>query len=192
MILERLQNNKAYYDFLQKIKSPEELYNFLNRNNFDYGFVDKFTGNHYYDIDNKNYQLYRTSFPCELLNNKIGVCWDYVELERDIFTKLNIPHKVVYVELDNITNDTHTFLIYKHNNLFKYFEYSFLNYKGIYSFKNINSILDFVYTNMIKKYDNKRLDIAMIKQLNEPYNFWLDIEQYLEYANFSDNLKYDL
>ncbi len=53
-------------------------------NNIEYGYKDKDNHLHFFIDDNfsSNYVL---QSPLEVLQNKVGVCWDQVELERSLF-----------------------------------------------------------------------------------------------------------
>ena len=58
-------------------------------NDIKYGYLD-INGNIHYVIDKDFESLYTLQSPGETLNNKVGVCWDQVELERYLFDKKNI------------------------------------------------------------------------------------------------------
>ena len=82
-------------------------------NDIKYGYLD-INGNIHYVIDKDFGSLYKLQSPRETLNNKVGVCWDQVELERYLFDKKNIKFNTYFIVYysDNIC-PTHTFLIYK-------------------------------------------------------------------------------
>lgn len=67
-----------------------EIMNIMNTIN--YGFLDK-NGNNIFDFNNVEFIFNKTYYlmsPTELLNKKVGVCWDQVELERFLFEKNSI------------------------------------------------------------------------------------------------------
>ena len=80
-------------------------------NDIKYGYLD-INGNIHFDIDEDFESLYTLQSPGETLNNKVGVCWDQVELERYLFDKKNIKFNTYFIVYysDNIC-PTHTFLI---------------------------------------------------------------------------------
>lgn len=108
-------------------------------NDIKYGYLD-INGNIHYVIDKDFESLYTLQSPGETLNNKVGVCWDQVELERYLFDKKNIKFNTYFIVYysDNIC-PTHTFLIYKIDNDYYWFEHSWEKYRGIrkYSSENI-------------------------------------------------------
>ena len=96
-----------------------------------YGYVD-IKGVIHNEVDDKFSEHYKLQTPDEVLINKIGVCWDQVELERFLFDKNNIDFKTYFiVYYDNDKCPTHTFLIYKDGNNFCWFEHSWEKYRGI-------------------------------------------------------------
>lgn len=112
------------------------------------------------DIDDKFSELYKLQSPQETLENKIGVCWDQVELERYLFTKNNIEFKTYFiVHYDNDKCPTHTFLIYKNNNKYYWFEHSWEKHKGITVYDSELDALKDIKNNFIKD------------ELNNKYNY---------------------
>lgn len=103
-------------------------------NNIEYGYLD-INGIIHSNTDELFSELYKLQSPQETLKNKIGVCWDQVELERYLFEKDNIEFKTYFiVHYDNDSCPTHTFLIYKENNKYFWFEHSWEKYRGIKSY----------------------------------------------------------
>lgn len=121
-------------------------------NELEYGFKDEY-GNNIIDHDPKKWNNQFASFyylqsPEELLRTKCGVCWDQVELERDLFTKDSVSTKTYFVYiLDGDTLSSHTFLIYEDENKYYWFEHSWEKYKGIHEY---NSELDLLLDVMNK------------------------------------------
>ena len=65
-------------------------------NDIKYGYLD-INGNIHYVIDKDFGSLYKLQSPGETLNNKVGVCWDQVELERYLFDKKNIKFNTYFI-----------------------------------------------------------------------------------------------
>lgn len=100
-------------------------------NDIKYGYMDN-KGEIHNDANDEFSELYKLQSPQETLENKIGVCWDQVELERYLFKKKNIEFKTYFiVHYDNDRCPTHTFLIYKDNNKYYWFEHSWKKHRGI-------------------------------------------------------------
>ncbi len=129
----------------QDIKSPIDLYNFMEEN-IIYGFVSRYDNTCYTRVSLKNDTLYenllkRSYFlqkPFEILQNKYGLCWDQVELERDWFLKNKYKIYTFYVKLNN-----HCFLIFESNHKFYLFERSFKLALGIHQFSTLDEALLF-------------------------------------------------
>jgi hypothetical protein len=131
----------------EKIKTPEELLEFMN--NIKYGYIGKNDQKIYtskdknFDADmGKEYYLQDTK---QLLESKRGVCWDQTELERTWFAKQNFDFKVFYlafVKEEANTLPTHTFLAYKNNDKWYWFEHSFHIHQGIHQYDNLQDLIE--------------------------------------------------
>lgn len=151
MNMEKLQQNdfeksKEMVKF-EKIKSPEELMSFM-QNNIEYGFIGKNDDKKYSYEDNnfkkKFVEEYFLQSPEELLENKIGTCWDDVELERSWFSKNNYDFKTYFMMFikEKVNNlPMHTFLVYQKDDKFYWFEYSDYKNRGIHEYNNLEELL---------------------------------------------------
>ena len=115
-----------------------------------YGFKDK-NGN---DVSEKDFaSLYYLQTPEELLQSKCGVCWDQVELERALFLKANMNIKTYFIFM--VINDklpSHTFLTYKENDKYYWFEHSWQSHKGIHEYDSEPLMLKDIKSLFIKEY----------------------------------------
>lgn len=115
-------------------------------NTIEYGYKDE-EGKNIIDVnpekwDNEFYTFYKLLSPQELMNCKCGVCWDQVELERELFKQQNIPFKTYFIFInDGKKLPSHTFLVYVDNNMFYWFEHSWFKYKGIHEYSSEKELL---------------------------------------------------
>ncbi len=129
-----------------------------------YGWTDK-QSNIKYEVDNTFSSNYILQSPNQVLESKVGVCWDQVELERYYFNKTNLVHKTFFiVHYDNDKCPTHTFLIYYKNNKVYWFEHSWTKYIGIHEYNSINELLKdikqkFITTELNNNYNSNDLVI---------------------------------
>lgn len=133
--------------------------NIMNElNKIEYGWIDK-NNNRYSEVNNLFSDNYVLQSPEQVIENKIGICWDQVELERYLFEKENIKFNTYFIEyFNNQNNPTHTFLIYKENNKYYWFEYSYKIFRGIHEFNTEQEALKNIKEKFIKA------------ELNENYN----------------------
>ncbi len=120
--------------------SENEIMKLMNKIN--YGWMDKEGIKHIDDFDTFSSD-YILQSPENIIKNKIGVCWDQVELERYYFNKFNFSIKtffIVYYD-DNIC-PTHTFLIFEKNNKYYWFEHSWEKFRGIHEYNNLKELLN--------------------------------------------------
>lgn len=142
----------------------------------EYGFLDN-NGNNIFNnvkpecIFNKVYYLMS---PEELLNKKVGVCWEQVELERRLFEENNIKNETYFIYIDDKNNlPSHTFLVYYVDNKVYWFEHSWFDEKGIHEYNNLNDLLNDVEIKFIKSRENevpKGLDVHIYKYNKPNYN----------------------
>ena len=133
--------------------------NIMNElNKIEYGWIDK-NNNKYNEVNNLFSDNYILQSPEQVIKNKIGICWDQTELERHLFEKENIDFNTYFIEyFNNQNNPAHTFLIYKENNKYYWFEHSYKIFRGIHEFNTEQEALKNIKEKFIKA------------ELNENYN----------------------
>ena len=150
--------------------NEHEIMNLMNTIN--YGWVDKKGIKHINDFETFSSD-YILQSPEELINNKIGVCWDQVELERAYFKNYKSVKTFFIVHYDNNKCPTHTFLTYKKDNNYYWFEHSWEKLRGIHKYNSEKDLLIEVRQYFIKyelknKYDE---DSLIIREYTKPkYN----------------------
>ena len=103
---------------------------------FDYGYISRKPPFERIDHNVRNplvmYKKWALSSPAEIEKNKIGICFDQCELERDFCNKHDIPCKTFFVQLKYIPN-VHTVLMFETNpDEWYVFENAFERFSGIY------------------------------------------------------------
>ena len=155
-------------DNIQKIMNVME--------EIEYGFLDNNRNNicDNVDLEDTFNKVYYLMSPEELLNKKIGVCWDQVELERKLFGENNIKNETYFIYIDDKNNlPSHTFLVYYVDNKVYWFEHSWFDEKGIHEYNNLNDLLNDVEIKFIKSRENevpKGLDVHIYKYNKPNYN----------------------
>ena len=138
---------KAFND----VKTPQELLEFMDKN-INYGYVGVQTNKLYlFDDPEFNSAMFekkdwKLSSLESLLLDGYGHCWNQVELEKQWFDNHNYEYKTIFIWFYfNKENNfpTHTYLIYKKNNKFYYFEHSDFNNRGIYEFNSYEEAIEF-------------------------------------------------
>jgi hypothetical protein len=148
-------------------------------NDIKYGYLD-INGNIHFDIDEDFDNKYKLQSPNETLNNKVGVCWDQVELERYIFSKyIKLPFETYYIVCNNRERGTHTFLIYKKDNKSYYFENSYEKFRGIKEFNNTRDIIKYVGANVLA--DNPDATSYETFKYNKPRD-GSSVQQFMDYC----------
>lgn len=181
---------------IESLKTPIEakgqlgIWNYYNEfeimdlmQNIEYGYVDKNNIKHK-TIDENFPNNYILQTPNELIKNKVGICWDQVELERFYF-KTNPYNIQTYfiVYYDNNKCPTHTFLTFEKENKFYWFEHSWEKYRGIHEYKTINDLLNDVKNKFIKDelHNNYHKENLLIYNSSKP-KYHITIKEFYKHC----------
>lgn len=131
-----------------KAKGQLNIWNFYSINeimtlmdNIEYGWLDQ-NNNQHNLIDNTYQDNYILETPQEVMKNKIGVCWDQVELERYYLRTHDLNIKTYFlVYYDNDKCPTHTFLTYEKDNKYYWMEHAWMKFKGIHEYSSKKELL---------------------------------------------------
>lgn len=151
--------------------------------NIEYGWIDK-SNNKHYIVDEKYANNYKLQSPEEITKTKIGVCWDQVELERSFFENIKIPYQTYFlVHYDNDKCPTHTFLTFKLNNKFYWFEHSWRPYKGIHEYQSLIELLKdvkekFIINELENNYNEENL---ILREYPKP-NYNISTEEFYKHC----------
>ena len=152
--------------------------------NINYGWVDN-KGHIHKEVDDNFASSYILQSPKEVLNSKVGVCWDQVELERYYFANTGLDIKTYFiVYYDNKNCPTHTFLTYEKDNIYYWFEHSWSIFKGIQEYKSLEELLLDVKNKFIKHVLNNNCDKdnLYIYEYSKP-KYHLTTNEFYEYCS---------
>lgn len=118
---------------------------------------------------------YTLNSPEKTIKDKMGVCWDQVELERKYFDELNVETKSYFMcNYDGTFFPTHTFLVVFIDNKYYYFENAWMPYKGVEKFNSLRELLNVVVSRFnkmcIDKYNLKESDTVIYEYTKPEYN----------------------
>ncbi len=150
------------------------------------GYVDK-DGNKYLSFNDNFKDIYSLQGTREILNTKIGLSFDQVELERELLSKLNIDLRTYFIYYPS-TGDSHSFLIYKDNGKYYWFEHAWLKYKGIHEYDNKNDLLVDVigkFVNIIPNGDVNKIKLYLFDKPRKGINY----TRYMSNAINGKNIK---
>lgn len=174
-----------------KINTPQELLEFMSKNIF-YGYLGKSGRVYQYndpDFNSRWENEYVLEDANEVLKNKVGNCWDQVEFERSWFLSHNYEIKTFFeiVNLD-YPNDypSHSFLAYKENDKWYWFENADYNNQGIHSFNSLDELIDFEYQKyleLLHSFNIKEEEIKniILKEFDKPKSN-ISFKEYLEHV----------
>lgn len=121
----------------------EELNEYIKEieENIKYGWYD--TKNNLREHVDKDFMIeYRTQSPEQIKKNKHGVCWDFVELERDYLEEKKADFKTIFVVINNLIlkHPNHAFVILKENDKYYWVEATLKDNKGIHEFNTLEEL----------------------------------------------------
>lgn len=140
-----------------KAKGQLNIWNYYNEfeimdlmKDIEYGWIDK-NNNKHSVVDETYSDNYILQSPNEVIKNKIGVCWDQVELERYYFKGNDWNVKTYFlVHYDGDKCPTHTFLTFEKNNKYYWFEHSWERFRGIHEYQSLKELLFDIRDKFIK------------------------------------------
>lgn len=140
-----------------KAKGQLGIWNYYNEvevmdlmKNVEYGWLDK-NNNKHNKVDEQYSDNYILQSPNEVIKNKVGVCWDQVELERYYFKGNSWNTKTYFiVHYDSDKCPTHTFLTFEKDNKYYWFEHSWERFRGIHEYTTLKALLVDVRDKFIK------------------------------------------
>ncbi len=148
------KDNKEMYRFLKRIgfeeyesknrivimKINDAAQNILKQmEDIKIGYADR-KGNYYHNCKDDFYDVYYLQKPQDLMESKVGLCFDQVELERFLLSKYDMDLRTYYlIYQDGLLGPSHSFLIYKDNNKYYWLENSWLKHRGIHEYESKES-----------------------------------------------------
>ncbi len=183
---------------MNNIRTPEDLLKFMSEN-IEYGYLGKNGKIYNYDDPDFNFDWfnqYKLQSQTELLESLHGTCWDQVEFEREWFLSKKYEVKTIYemVSLD-YDNDypTHTFLVYKYDNNWYWFEHSDFNNRGIHKFNTFEELINYQYKKYIEflktfNISNEEIEKIIITEFDKPKEN-ICVEEYLNHTMNSKHIK---
>jgi len=123
---------KAVENKLPILTTPKELLKFMKLIKYDF------------HTDEEKYII---KSPEQLIQSRLGICYDEVELERIYFNFWKYQFKTFFIYSSDPKDEkpTHTFLIFKKNSQYFWFEHSWENNRGIHGpFKSYRNSVNFV------------------------------------------------
>ena len=158
-----------------------------------YGWLDKYNKKHTI-VDETFSNDYMLQSPSEIISNKVGVCWDQVELERNYFKGNDWDIKTYFiVHYDGDRCPTHTFLTYKKNNKYYWFDHSWERFKGIYEYNNEKDLLlevrdKFINYELNNQYENENL---VLHEYKKP-KYHISVQEFYTHCDSGEYIDFSL
>ena len=132
------------------------------------GYRDK-EGNKYLGYKKNFKDVFYFQSPKQLLESKIGTCFEQVELEREVASKLDVDYRTYYMTYpDNEYDISHTFLIYKDHKKYYWVENAWLTYQGLHSYNSKEALLNDVVSKFVATIPNGELKKVKLYVYDKP------------------------
>lgn len=151
----------------------------------------------YRDKDGNKYIGYKWNFkdifylqsPKQLTESKIGTCFEQVELEREIVSKLGADLRTYFIHYpDDKMDISHAFLIYKDTKKYYWVENAWLKYRGLHIYDTKEELFDDVlnkFVDTIPDGDFKKVKLY----LYEKPRFGINYSKYLAHCINGKSIK---
>lgn len=138
------------------------------------GYRDK-NGSLYSGFRHDFKEVYYLQNPKQLLESKVGCCFDQVELERELVSKLDVDCRTYFMMYpDDKIDYAHTFLIYKDSKKYYWLENAWVKYKGVHVYDSKDELFDDVmnkFVDTIPDGDVKKLKMFMYEKPRAGINY---------------------
>ena len=146
-----------------------------------YGWIDRNNSKHTI-VDETYSDNYILQSPAKVIENKVGVCWDQVELERYYFKDWNIKTYFL-VHYDNDKYPTHTFLTFEKNNRYYWFEHAWEVFSGIHEYESLKQLLLDVRNKFIKyELNNKYITENLILYEYKKPEYYISVQDFYKHC----------
>ena len=174
-----------------KAKGQLNIWNFYNEfeimdlmKDIEYGWIDK-NNNKHSVVDETYSDNYILQSPNEVIKNKIGVCWDQVELERYYFKGNDWNIKTYFlVHYDGDKCPTHTFLTFEKNNKYYWFEHSWERFRGIHEYQSLKELLFDIRDKFIKyELDNDFVSENLVLHEYKKPKYHISVQEFYNHCD---------
>lgn len=182
-----------------KAKGQLNIWNYYNEleimnlmKNIEYGWIDKNNNKHNF-VDETYSNNYILQSPNEVIKNKIGVCWDQVELERYYFKGNDWNIKTYFlVYYDGDKCPTHTFLTFEKNNKYYWFEHSWESFRGIHEYESLKKMLLDIRDKFIKhELNNDYVSKNLVLHEYKKPKYHISVQEFYNHCDYGRYINFE-
>ncbi len=167
------------------ITTPQDLLIYLQKN-VKYGFTHGgkvFTEEEPTFMENFN-KFYKIKLGKNLIKSGYGVCWDLTEFERLFFEEYGIEHECYFfLSFKNRQEGgpTHTFTLFKQNEKWCWFEFSWAYCRGIWEYETKEEALENILERFAKNCGKSKENIEAYKidKVRKPLNAYEIVNHFM-------------
>lgn len=115
------------------------------------GYRDKLGNKRPFYLEKDDLENLVIQSPKQVMESKIGSCFDQVEYTRDLVTKLGVDLRTYLIYYPDTKKEyIHTFLIYKDKSNYYWIENAWYKYRGLHIYKTKQDLFDDVLRKYVK------------------------------------------
>lgn len=153
------------------------------------GYVDK-EGNKYLGYNRNFKELFYLQSPKQLLESKVGTCFEQVELEREEANKLGVDYRTYYMTYPDDNYDiSHTFLIYKDHKKYYWVENAWFLHRGLHIYDSKEALLNDVISKFVKTIDKGEIKKVKLYVYDKP-RYGISYAKYLAHCVNGKSVRY--
>ena len=126
------------------INDLNEVFN--KTKDIEYGWFDS-KGSKHHKISEGLARNFRFQSPEELLKSKIGICFETLELNRQLLKDKNIESKSYFMVIPHGKFFSHTLLVTKDDKKVYWIESSLKNHEGVHEYNSLQELFTFMIDN---------------------------------------------
>ena len=172
---------------MEQINNVMDLMNFLNEIENGWMDIDK---NVYLNTEKGFKKKYVLSKPEEVIEHKVGTCYDQVELERVFFKQLGLKFNTYFmIYYDAKKLFTHTFVVYEEKEKFYWFEHAWEQNRGVHEYLSLYDLLKDVKEKFQKNNKVKFIgtDYLCIYKYRKP-KFHISLKDFYKHCENGENV----
>lgn len=172
------------------IMKYDAVYEILNdkMSDISLGYRDK-NGSFYSGFNSKFRENYYLQNPKQLLESKLGLCFDQVELARELASKVDAATRTYFILYpDDDMDYSHAIFVYKDKKRYYWYENSWIKYKGLHIYDSKDELLEDVLGKFVNTIPNGNMKKVKMYAYDKP-RFGSNYIRFMSFCISNRNIK---
>lgn len=168
----------------------DAVYEILNdkMKDISLGYRDR-NGSFYSGFNSKFRENYYLQNPKQLLESKLGLCFDQVELARELASKVGGATRTYFIVYpDDDMDYSHAIFVYKDNKRYYWYENTWFKYKGLHVYDNKEELLEDVLNKFVETIPEGNMKKVKMYAYDKP-RFGSNYVRFMSFCISNRNIK---